>query len=143
MPKWLQTSDPGFEQAFAAFLGEKREISADVDAAVAAIVADVKARGDAALVDLSRKFDYVDLDKVGMRVTPNEIRAAYDACEKETIAALELARERIEEHHQRQLPVNERYTDEIGVELGWRWTAVESQGSTSRAGSRPIQARSS
>ncbi|MGZ5823430.1 MAG: histidinol dehydrogenase [Hyphomicrobium sp.] len=128
MPKRLQTSDPGFEQAFAAFLGEKREISADVDAAVAAIVADVKARGDAALVDLSRKFDHVDLDKVGMRVTPHEIRAAYDACEKETIAALELARERIEEHHRRQLPVNERYTDEIGVELGWRWTAVESAG---------------
>ena len=125
MPKRLQTSDPGFEQAFAAFLGEKREVSADVDAAVAAIVADVKARGDAALVDLSRKFDHVDLDKVGMRVTPHEIRAAYDACEKETIAALELARERIEEHHRRQLPVNERYTDEIGVELGWRWTAVE------------------
>jgi histidinol dehydrogenase len=128
MPKRLQTSDPGFEQAFVAFLGEKREVSADVDAAVAKIVADVKARGDAALADLSAKFDHVDFGKVGMRVTAHEVRAAFDACEKETIAALELARDRIEDHHRRQLPVNERYTDEAGVELGWRWTAVESAG---------------
>ena len=128
MPKRLQTRDPGFEQAFAAFLGEKREVSADVDAAVAEIVAEVKARGDAALVELSKKFDQIDLDKVGMRVSAQEVRAAYDACDKDTLAALELARDRIEEHHRRQLPVNERYTDELGVELGWRWTAVESAG---------------
>jgi len=128
MPKRLQTSDPGFEQAFAAFLGEKREVSADVDAAVAKILADVKARGDAALVELSKKLDQLDLDKVGMRVSAHDMRAAFDACDRETIAALELARERIEDHHRRQLPVNERYTDELGVELGWRWTAVESAG---------------
>ncbi len=128
MPKRLQTSDPGFEQAFAAFLGEKREVSADVDAAVAKIVADVKARGDAALVELSARFDRVDLDKVGMRVSASDVRASFDACDSETIAALELARDRIEDHHRRQLPLNERYTDELGVELGWRWTAVESAG---------------
>jgi histidinol dehydrogenase len=128
MPKRLQTSDPGFEQAFAAFLGEKREVSADVDAAVAKIVADVKARGDAALVELSAKFDRVDLGKVGLRVSGQDVRTAFDACDQETIAALELARDRIEDHHRRQLPVNERYTDELGVELGWRWTAVESAG---------------
>jgi len=128
MPKRLQTSDPGFEQAFAAFLGEKREVSADVDAAVATIVADVKARGDAALSELSARFDRVDLDKVGMRVTAQDVHAAFDACDSETIAALEFARDRIEDHHRRQLPVNERYTDELGVELGWRWTAVESAG---------------
>ena len=128
MPKRLQTSDPGFEQAFAVFLGEKREVSADVDAAVAKIVADVKARGDAALVELSAKFDRVDLGKVGLRVSAQDVRTAFDACDQETIAALELARDRIEDHHRRQLPVNERYTDELGVELGWRWTAVESAG---------------
>ena len=128
MPKRLQTSDPGFEQAFAAFLGEKREVSADVDAAVAKIVADVKARGDAALVELSAKFDRVDLGKVGLRISGQDVRTAFDACDQETIAALELARDRIEDHHRRQLPVNERYTDELGVELGWRWTAVESAG---------------
>lgn len=128
MPKRLQTSDPGFEQAFAAFLGEKREVSADVDAAVAKIVADVKARGDAALVELTVKFDRVDLGKVGLRVSAQDVRTAFDACDQETIAALEVARDRIEDHHRRQLPVNERYTDELGVELGWRWTAVESAG---------------
>ncbi len=128
MPKRLQTSDPGFEQAFAAFLGEKREVSADVDAAVAKIVADVKAHGDAALVELSRRFDHVDFGKVTMRVSAHDVRAAFDACDSKTIAALELARDRIEDHHRRQLPVNERYTDELGVELGWRWTAVESAG---------------
>jgi histidinol dehydrogenase len=128
MPKRLQTSDPGFEQAFAAFLGEKREVSADVDAAVAKIVADVKARGDAALVELSAKFDRVDLGKVGLRVSAQDVRTAFAACDQDTIAALELARDRIEDHHRRQLPVNERYTDELGVELGWRWTAVESAG---------------
>ena len=128
MPKRLQTSDPGFEQAFAAFLGEKREVSADVDAAVAKIVADVKAHGDATLVELSRRFDHVDFGKVTMRVSAHDVRAAFDACDSKTIAALELARDRIEDHHRRQLPVNERYTDELGVELGWRWTAVESAG---------------
>jgi histidinol dehydrogenase len=128
MPKRLQTSAPGFEKAFAAFLTEKREVSADVDAAVAQIIADVRSRGDAALFDLSRKFDHVDLEAIGLRVRPEEMRAALAACDKETIAALELAAARITEHHQRQLPVNERYTDELGVELGWRWTSVETAG---------------
>jgi histidinol dehydrogenase len=128
MPKRLKTGSQGFEKAFAAFLSEKREVSADVDAAVGAIIADVKARGDAALIDLSRKFDRIDLSKTGIRITPAEVRAAAAACSSETIEALKVAADRITEHHQRQLPVNERYTDEVGVELGWRWTAVESAG---------------
>ena len=128
MPKRLQTSSPDFDKAFAAFLAEKREVSADVDAAVARIVADVRTRGDKALVELSRTFDHVDLEKVGLRVSREELRGAVAACEKETLGALALAAERIDEHHRRQLPVNERYTDEKGVELGWRWTAVESAG---------------
>ena len=128
MPKRLQTSAPDFETAFAAFLGEKREVSADVDAAVAKIIADVRARGDAALIELSRTYDHVDLEKVGLRVTDAEMRAARAACDEETLAALALAAERIDEHHGRQLPVNERYTDDKGVELGWRWTAAELAG---------------
>jgi histidinol dehydrogenase len=128
MPKRLQTRDPGFEKAFQSFLGEKREASADVGAAVAAILEDVRTRGDAALVDLSRKFDRVDLAKVGLRVSRGEMFDATDACDGEALAALKLAADRIAEHHERQLPVNERYTDAAGVELGWRWTAVESAG---------------
>jgi len=128
MPKRLNTRDPQFETAFAAFLGEKRESSADVGAAVAAIIEEVRARGDAALIDLSRKFDRVDLGTLGLRVTAAEMARARAACSAETLEALELAAARIAEHHERQLPVNERYTDELGVELGWRWTAVESAG---------------
>jgi len=128
MPKWLKTADTGFEETFKAFLSEKREVSADVDAAVAEILADVKARGDAALIELSRKFDHIDLEKVGPRVTKKEMRSALDLCKKDTVAALELAANRIDDHHRHQMPINERYTDELGVELGWRWTAVESAG---------------
>ena len=128
MPKRLQTRDSGFEAAFVAFLGEKREASDDVGAAVAAIIADVRARGDAALIDLSKKFDRVDLGKLGLRVSASEIRAAREACSAETLDVLQVAADRIAEHHARQLPMNERYTDEVGVELGWRWTAVESVG---------------
>ena len=128
MPIRLHTGDPGFEEAFRTFLGSKREASADVDTAVAQIVADVRSRGDAALVDLSRKFDSIDLDKVGMRVSQDEVAKALDACEEESLAALRLAGDRITDHHRRQVPTNERYTDELGVELGWRWSAVESAG---------------
>ncbi len=125
MPKRLNTRDAHFEADFSALLGEKRESSADVGTAVAAILADVRARGDAALLDLSQKFDRIDLAAVGMRVTPGEMRAATSACSAEALAALQIAADRIAEHHARQLPMNERYTDELGVELGWRWTAVE------------------
>jgi histidinol dehydrogenase len=128
MPKWLKTTDPGFDAAFAAFLGEKRESSADVGAAVAAIIDDVRARGDTALIDLSKKFDRVDLAALGLRVSQGELHAARKACSAETLDALQVAADRIAEHHERQLPMNERYTDEVGVELGWRWTAVESVG---------------
>jgi histidinol dehydrogenase len=128
MPKWLKTTDPGFDAAFAAFLGEKRESSADVGAAVAAIIDDVRTRGDAALIDLSKKFDRVDLAALGIRVSAAEVDAARGDCSKETLDALQIAADRIAEHHERQLPINERYTDEVGVELGWRWTAVESVG---------------
>lgn len=128
MPKRLRTAEAGFENAFSAFLAEKRETSADIDAAVAQILADVKGRGDAALIEFSRKFDHVDLEKAGLKVTKKEMHAALNACDKEAIAAIKLAGNRIADHHQRQLPINERYTDEMGVELGWRWTAVESAG---------------
>lgn len=128
MPKRLSTADPGFEAKFTALLAEKREVSADVDEAVAAIIAEVRARGDKALIDLSQRFDGIDLATCGIAVTKAEIDTAVDACNRETLAALELARERIAEHHQRQVPEGRRYKDALGVELGDRWTAVESAG---------------
>lgn len=128
MPRRLDTCDSEFEAKFTAFLGEKREVSADVDAAVAGIIAEVRSRGDAALIDLSRRFDHVDLAAAGLLVTADEIAAASAACSAESIAALKLARDRIAAHHARQVPRDDRYRDDAGVELGDRWTAVESAG---------------
>ncbi len=128
MPIRLQTSDANFEAGFTALLGQKRESSVEVDQVVAGIIADVRAGGDQALIALSRKFDAVDLEKIGLAVTAAEVGSAVDQCSKETLAALEVARDRIADHHQRQLPADARYMDSLGVELGHRWTAVESVG---------------
>lgn len=128
MPMRLSTSDTSFAASFDALLGQKREQSVEVDTAVTSIIADVKSGGDKALVALSKKFDSVDLDKLGLAVSAAEIKSAVADCSAETLAALEIARDRIADHHQRQLPSNNRYTDALGVELGHRWTAVESAG---------------
>ena len=129
MPKRLKTSDPHFAGDFAAFLAGKREVSEDVDTAVAAIIADVRTRGDAALVDLSRKFDSVDLAKLGIRVAASELDAAASSCSQDVLDALAIAHERITRHHERQRPADSRYQDAAsGAELGERWTAVESVG---------------
>jgi histidinol dehydrogenase len=95
---------------------------------VRGIIADVQARGDRALFDLSRKFDRIDLDRVGLRVTPAELAAASAACDPVALDALKLARDRIEAYHRRQLPKDDRFTDALGVELGHRWTAIEAVG---------------
>jgi len=124
----LDTRSGDFAQNFRAFLDTKRETSADVEAAVRAIIAEVAARGDRALKDLTQKFDRLDLDRVGLKVTPQEIAAALKACGREALAALQLAHDRIEVFHRRQVPQDDRFTDALGVELGWRWTAIEAVG---------------
>jgi histidinol dehydrogenase len=128
MPIRLDTRSSDFTLQFRAFLDTKREASADVEATVRAIVADVAARGDAAVEDYTKRFDRLDLDRVGLKVTPQEITAALKTCSPETLAALELAHGRIEAFHRRQLPSEDRFTDALGVELGSRWTAIEAVG---------------
>jgi histidinol dehydrogenase len=128
MPFELSTTDPGFEAAFSRFLATKREVSEDVDTAVRAIIAQVRRDGDAALLELTRRFDRLDLAATGIRVSQAEIAHAVAACDREQMAALQLARDRIEAHHRRQLPADDRYRDQLGAELGSRWTAVESVG---------------
>jgi histidinol dehydrogenase len=128
MPVHLSTSDRDFASAFQAFLAGKREVSEDVDQAVRAIIADVRARGDAALLELTQRFDRFDLAKAGIRVSDAEVAQAWAKCDLPTLDALELARERIEAYHRRQMPREETHTDALGAELGWRWTAVESVG---------------
>ena len=128
MPVRLDRSSADFDQRFAAFLAAKREVSADVEAAARAIVDDVAKRGDAALLEATAKFDRLTLDASGLRVTAAEIDAAVKACDAATLDALKFARDRIETYHRRQLPKDERFTDPLGVELGWRWTAIEAAG---------------
>jgi histidinol dehydrogenase len=128
MPVRLDRSSADFDERFGKFLAAKREISADVEAAARAIVGDVAARGDAALIEATKKFDRLELAASGLRVTPAEIEAATKACDSSTLDALRFARDRIETFHRRQLPKDERFTDAAGVELGWRWSAVEAVG---------------
>src|ERR1700730_5055302 len=120
MPVRLDRSSADFDKEFQQFLGAKREASADVERAARAIVDDVADRGDAALIEATRKFDRLDLDASGLRGHPAEIEAAVKACDAATIDALKFARDRIETFHLRQLPKDERFTDALGVELGWR-----------------------
>jgi len=128
MPVRLDRSSADFDERFAKFLAAKREVSADVEAAARAIVDDVAARGDAALIEATRKFDRLELDAKGLRVSAAEIDAAVKQCDAATLDALKFARDRIETFHRRQLPKDERFTDAAGVELGWRWSAVEAVG---------------
>jgi histidinol dehydrogenase len=128
MPVRLDQNSADFTERFAGFLGAKREISADIEAATRAIVDDVAVRGDAALLEATAKFDRLDLNAGSLRITAAEIDAAVKACDAKTLDALEFARGRIESFHRQQLPKDERFTDALGVELGWRWSSIESVG---------------
>jgi len=111
MPITLNTRDTGFETAFAAFLAGKRENAADVDAAVAEIIEQVATRGDAALIEYTKRFDRIDLAPATLRLTQAEIAAGADAAPADTVAALRLAAERIESFHRHQLPAPIDYVD--------------------------------
>ncbi|PSM17359.1 histidinol dehydrogenase [Nitratireductor sp. StC3] len=124
----LDAQKADFETRFAAFLETKREVSDDVDQTVRDIVADVRARGDEALIDYTKRLDRNSLSAETLRVGEAEFDTALAAADPETVEALELARDRISAHHRRQLPADDRYTDALGVELGSRWTPVESVG---------------
>jgi len=128
MPIRLDHRNPDFAERFSAFLAMKREVSRDIDAAARAIVEDVAARGDAALIEATAKYDRLTLNAGTLRVSADEIAAATAACDPKTIDALKLARDRIETYHRRQLPKDERFTDALGVELGWRWSAIDAVG---------------
>ena len=128
MPTFLNSADPGFDAAFAALLGQKREEAEDVDAAVAGIIADVRGRGDAAVIDLTARFDRLTLTAETLAFSPAEIAAEIAKVGPEDRAALELAADRIRAYHARQKPQDESWTDSVGATLGWRWTAVSAAG---------------
>jgi histidinol dehydrogenase len=128
MPVRLDSRSADFTELFAKLLAMKREVSADIEHATRAIVEDVAMRGDAALIEATRKFDRLDLDAARLRVTADEVEAAMKACDTPTLDALKFARDRIEVFHRRQLPTDDRFTDALGVELGWRWSSIEAVG---------------
>ena len=128
MARRLDASAPGFAQAFDALLNAKREIEEDVAAAVRVLITEVRAKGDAALIELTKRFDRVELTPQSLRVHEDEIDAAERACAPAALKALDIAAARIEAYHRRQLPADARYTDETGASLGWRWTALDSVG---------------
>ncbi|CAM8661474.1 HisD Histidinol dehydrogenase [Paracoccaceae bacterium] len=128
MPSFLNTKDADFEARFTTLLGQKREDSPDVDDAVAAIIADVRARGDAAVLELTARFDKLVLTSETMAFTKAEIEAEIAKVAPEDRAALELAADRIRAYHARQMPEDALWQDATGSTLGWRWTPVSAAG---------------
>jgi histidinol dehydrogenase len=124
----LDSTTPDFAKKFEALIDMKREASQDVGATVADILRDVELRGDAALIDYTRRFDRLELSPAGLRVGEDEIEAALGACPKAALEALIFAKARIEAFHRRQLPKDDQFTDAQGIGLGLRWTAVEAAG---------------
>jgi len=128
MPQFLDTQDADFEGRFTALLGMKREDAPDVDDTVAAIIADVRARGDAAVIELTAKFDRLTLTPATLAFTADEIDAAIATVPATERVALELAADRIRAYHNRQMPEDAQWTDPDGAMLGWRWTPVDAAG---------------
>ncbi len=124
----LSTADPGFEAAFTALLGEARDTTESVDQAVSAIIADVRARGDAALIDYTARFDRVTLTADRLRITKTEIDAAVAGISPGLMAALDIAATRIEFFHRKQMPDDLRTVDEAGLTLGMRWSPLDAVG---------------
>ncbi|OWU84108.1 histidinol dehydrogenase [Oceanicola sp. 22II-s10i] len=128
MPQFLSTADADFETRFAALLGAKREDSPDVDDVVAGIIADVRARGDDAVIELTARFDRLALTPDTMRFSPAEIEMHAGRVPPAEAAALETAAQRIRAYHVRQMPEDASWTDPDGATLGWRWSAVSAAG---------------
>jgi histidinol dehydrogenase len=124
----LDAGAKDFEKTFTALIDAKREADEDVSRVVKDIIAQVRAKGDAALIELSRRFDRAELTADNLRVGADEIAAADHACPKDVREALTLAASRIEAYHRRQMPKDESFTDEIGAKLGWRWRSLASVG---------------
>ena len=128
MPVTLDGRAADFESRFSTLLGAKREVSADVDEVVAAILDVVRTRGDAALAEYTQRFDRVDVATQGLAISRAEVASAFDACDRRALEALELAHARVTDYHRRQAPQDVAFVDELGVELGWRWRPIAAVG---------------
>ncbi len=124
----LDINDSGFEDAFVRLLETKRETETDVDDTVRAILADVREKGDEAVIAYTREFDGFELSSETMAVTSQEIEAAKEAADSDVLESLELAAGRIADFHRRQAPEGVDYTDEAGLRLGLRWRPLSAVG---------------
>ncbi|MEL7151636.1 MAG: histidinol dehydrogenase [Pseudomonadota bacterium] len=128
MPQFLSTTEPDFEARFRALLAMKREDAPDVNDTVTEIIGDVRARGDAAVIELTEKFDRVSLTPETLAISEEEIAEAEHRVSEDEFEALKLATARIRTYHERQLPRDEKWTDATGAMLGWRWTPISAAG---------------
>jgi histidinol dehydrogenase len=128
MARRLNAADADFAAQFDKLLFAKREEEEDVATVVRGIIADVRARGDAAVIELTNKFDHAGVTAQTLKLSAAEIEAGLAKATSAQLAAIETAAARIESYHKRQVPADERYTDDTGAVLGWRWTSVDSAG---------------
>jgi histidinol dehydrogenase len=128
MARRLDARGANFESAFTTLISSKRETEEDVATVVRDIIADVRKRGDTALIDYAARFDKVTLTAETLRLREAEIAAAESQCSATALEAIDIAARRIETYHRRQLPKDESFTDDTGAMLGWRWTSLDSVG---------------
>ena len=128
MPVFLNSQSSNFEKEFKKLLSAKRENSVDVDLSVREIIDEVIERGDQALIEYTKRFDRINLTSDKLRFTQSELKEHAAKVSDKDRGALELAVARIKAYHEKQLPDNAFWTDESGVELGWRWSPVAAAG---------------
>lgn len=128
MPLRLDARDAGFPAVFDALVNGRREADADVAQVVRDVIRKVRDEGDAALAELTARFDRFDLDAQGWAITPDQCAQAYASIDDRLRKALELAAARIAAYHEKQKPADSGWTDEAGVRLGARWSAVDAAG---------------
>lgn len=128
MPRRLAIQDADFDARFKALVDDTREASDDVGAVVESVLSDVRARGDSALLELTKRFDHVDYSASDLRVEADTIAAACERCTPDQIAALELAKARITAFHQASMPADVTMQDDVGAKLGARWSAISAAG---------------
>jgi histidinol dehydrogenase len=128
MSKLIFANAKDFAETYKALLADRGEAVDGVEGKVASIIADVRARGFAALSELTQRFDQAAITPENVRVTPAQVDAAVKACDPHVIKALELAAQRISDYHARARPTNDHWTDAQGITMGWRWTPVDAAG---------------
>lgn len=128
MARKINAKDPGFAEAFTEVVKKGRDEKLNVDGAVADILTDVKARGDAAVIEYSARFDNTTLSAATLAFRSADIKGAAAQCDSETLEALRTAADRIRVYHERQIPTDEHFTDAQGIQLGWRWTPISAAG---------------